>query len=128
VNKTILPALVMSVAMLVAAGCATPKKGAEHKPKWDVATEKEVSAALDRAVIDATKGWVKLKKDGVLMFCKRHRQIGSNLPSITCLTEAEVRVQVQNMQKYRDDMRQRSGRCPMGPGCRSDGGPNAAGN
>ena len=60
--------------------------------------------------------------------CKRKKEIGSNLPRIVCLTEAEVRVQVQNMQKYRDDMRQRTGRCVLGSGCRCDGGPNAAGN
>jgi len=119
--------LALAASTLLVASCTTPASQ-EPKPKWDVATETEVSAALDRAVIDATKGWVKLKKDGVLMFCKRARQIGSNLPSITCLTEAEVRVQVQNMQKYRDDMRQRSGRCTLGPGCNSAGGPNASGN
>jgi hypothetical protein len=122
------PVLSLVVAMLALSlsACATQKDAPD--PKWDVATEGEVSTALDRAMIDATKGWVKLKKDGVLMFCKRKKEIGSNLPRITCLTEAEVRLQVQNMQKYRDDMRQRTGRCVLGSGCRSDGGPNAAGN
>jgi hypothetical protein len=118
--------LALVAATLFVASCAAPPRQ-EAKPKWDVATEGEVAAALDQAVIDATKGWVKLKKDGVLMFCKRKREIGSNLPTITCLTEAEVRLQVQNMTKYRDDMRNRGGRCPMGPGC-TQSGPNAAGN
>jgi len=119
-------AVAMAASALFLASCATPAKQ-EAKPKWDVATEAEAAAALDQAVLDATKGWVKLKKDGVLMFCKRQRLIGSNLPTITCLTEAEVRQQVQNMTKYRDDMRNRSGRCPLGSGC-IQGGPNAAGN
>jgi hypothetical protein len=119
-------ALALAASALLLASCATPAKP-EAKPKWDVATEPEVAAALDQAVLDATKGWVKLKKDGVLMFCKRQRLIGSNLPTITCLTEEEVRQQVQNMTKYRDDMRNRSGRCPLGSGC-TQGGPNAAGN
>ena len=116
----------LAVCALFLASCAAPAKQAA-KPKWDVATEEEAAAALDAAVLDATRGWVKLKKDGVLMFCKRQRLIGSNLPSITCLTEEEVRQQVQNMSKYRDDMRNRGGRCPMGPGC-GQAGPNAAGN
>jgi hypothetical protein len=119
-------AVALAASALLLASCATPAKP-EAKPKWDEATEPEVAAALDQALLDATKGWVKLKKDGVLMFCKRQRLIGSNLPTITCLTEEEVRQQVQNMTKYRDDMRNRSGRCPLGSGC-TQGGPNAAGN
>ena len=125
-NKTVLAIPLLLASLLALASCVTPP--AKAKPKWDVATETEVAAALDKAVEDATKGWVKLKKDGVLMFCKRQRLIGSNLPTITCLTETEVRLQVQNMQKYRDDMILRGGKCTLGSGCRSDGGPNAAGN
>lgn len=127
-NQTLITALILTLSTFGLAGCATPAQETAHKPKWDVATETEVAAALDRAVLDATKGWVKLKKDGVLMFCKRKKEIGSNIPLITCLTEAEVRLQVQNMQKYRDDLRQRSGRCTLGPGCLSGGGTTAAGN
>jgi hypothetical protein len=89
------------------------------KPKWDVATEKEVADALDREFEKAAKGFVKLKKDGVLMFCKRYRMIGSSIRTLQCITEAELRTQVQDMNKYRDDMRQRSGRCTHGVGCTS---------
>jgi hypothetical protein len=126
-KSVVLPSLLLAASGLLFGACATPKKD-EPKPKWDVATEEEVAKALDLAVAKAAKGFVQLKKDGVLMFCKRYRQIGSNLPTITCLTEAQLRVQVENMQKYRDDMRQRSGRCTLGPGCSSGGAPNASGN
>jgi hypothetical protein len=115
-QQAVLRAVALAATALFLASCAAPPKQ-EAKPKWDVATEGEAAAALDQAVLDATKGWVKLKKDGVMMFCKRQRLIGSNLPSITCLTEEEVRLQVQNMSKYRDDMRNRGGRCTLGPGC-----------
>jgi type IV pilus biogenesis protein CpaD/CtpE len=120
-------ALLLAISTLLLGACAT-KPHEQPAPQWDVATEDEVAKALDLAVAKAAKDFVQLKKDGVLMFCKRYRRIGSNLPTITCLTEAELRVQVENMQKYRDDMRQRSGRCTLGPGCSSGGGPNAAGN
>jgi type IV pilus biogenesis protein CpaD/CtpE len=126
-NSVFRSGLLLAASAWLLMACATPKKD-EPEPKWDVATEAEVAKALDIAVAKAAKGYVQLKKDGVLMFCKRHRQIGSNLPTITCLTEAQLRVQVESMQKYRDDMRQRSGRCTLGPGCLSGGGPNAAGN
>ena len=67
--------------------------------------------------VEATTGYVKLKKDGALMFCKRYRVIGSNIATIQCLSEGEMRTQVDDMTKYRDDMRNRSGRCTLGPGC-----------
>lgn len=126
-KSVFLSGLLLAASGLMLMACATPKKD-EPQPKWDVATEEEVAKALDLAVARAAKNFVQLKKDGVLMFCKRYRRIGSNLPTITCLTEAQLRVEVENMQKYRDDMRSKSGRCTLGPGCRSDGGPSAAGN
>jgi hypothetical protein len=120
--------LLLLIAACGLAGCATSPQGSKPEAKWDVATEEEVAKALDAAVAKAAKDYVQLKKDGVLMFCKRYRQIGSNIPTITCLTEAQLRTQVQNMSKYRDDMRQRSGRCTLGPGCLSGGAPGASGN
>ena len=68
-NPGLLVSLVLAASALVLTGCAARKAGPD--PKWDVATENEVSASLDSAMLDATKGWVKLKKDGVLRFCKR---------------------------------------------------------
>jgi len=95
-------------------GQATPKK-----PRWSMASEEEVAAALDLEFEKAAKSYVQLKKDGVLMFCKRYRQIGSNIPTIQCITEAQLRTQVENMTKYRDDMRNRSGKCGFKGGCDS---------
>jgi type IV pilus biogenesis protein CpaD/CtpE len=89
----------------------------EQAPQWTMATEAEVAAALDLEFEKAAKGFVKLKKNGVLMFCKRYRDIGSNIATIKCITEAQLRTQVENMTKYRDDMRNRAGKCTRGVGC-----------
>jgi type IV pilus biogenesis protein CpaD/CtpE len=118
-NRKLFSALCLTAAMALSA-CAAKPEAQTPEPKWDVATEEEVAKALDLAVAKAAKDYVQLKKDGVLMFCKRSREIGSNIPTLKCLTEAQLRTQVQNMTKYRDDMRQRSGRCTIGRGC--DGG------
>ena len=86
------------------------------KPVWSVPTEAEVAAALEQKYLDATKDFVKLKKNDELMFCKRYKEIGSSIPRINCITTAEVRTQVDNMEKYRDDMRNKSGKCTHGAG------------
>jgi len=86
------------------------------KPVWTVPTEEEVAAALDKKYLDAAKDFVKLKKDGELRFCKRYREIGSSIARINCITESELRTQVDNMSQYRDDMRNKVGKCVMGKG------------
>ena len=117
-KNAFLPALVMSVSALIMASCAA--KPQKPEPKWEVASEQEVATALDLAVAKEAKSYLQVKKDGVLMFCKRYKEVGSNLPTIKCITEAQLRVRVENMQKYRDDMRNRAGKCPMGPlGCQA---------
>ena len=126
-NKNLfLPALLVAALCLTACVSSRPDEGqpraagqAEPKPRWSMANEKEVAAALDLEVQKAAKSFVQLKKDGVLMFCKRYRQIGSNLPTTQCITEAQLRTQVENMTKYRDDMRNRGGKCGYKGGCDS---------
>jgi len=88
------------------------KKG-EHD--WTVPTDDELRK-LDYKYLQASEDFVKLKKDDALMFCKRYRVIGSNIATIQCITEGELRTQVDNMTKYRDDMRNKVGKCVMGKG------------
>ena len=99
-------------------GKSPPKNG---KPVWTVPSEEDVAAALDhnKDLINAAKGFTKLKKDGVLMFCKRYRPIGSTIPQIQCITEPQLRVQFEEMTKYRSDMRQRTGKCDIHSGCQA---------
>jgi Skp family chaperone for outer membrane proteins len=110
---------------LLMAGCAStsspdaaPASAAEDKkkPVWTVPTEQETAAALDKKFEDAAKGYVKLKKDGVLLFCKRTKELGSNLPSIKCITEAQLRNQVETMDDYRE-RRRNAAKCTHGVGC-----------
>ncbi len=93
-------------------------------PVWSVPSESEVAAALEKKYLDATTDFVKLKKSDEIMFCKRYREIGSSIARINCLSAAEVRTQVDNMDQYRDDMRNKGGKCTRGRA----GGPPCGGN
>jgi hypothetical protein len=114
----------MLAAVIFIAGCASSPPDttqrsaaqAEKKPVWSVATEKETAAALDKRFENAAKGYVKLKKDGVLLFCKRAKEIGSNLPTIQCITESQLRNQVETMDDYRE-RRRHAAKCTHGVGC-----------
>ena len=103
--------------VLVIAGCASaPSAELEKKPVWSVPTEQETAAALDKKFEEAAKSYVKLKKDGELLFCKRSKDIGSNLPTIKCITEAQLRNQVETMDDYRE-RRRNAAKCTHGVGC-----------
>lgn len=114
----------MVAGALVMSGCAsappaesTPPSAAEQKkPVWSVPTEEQTAAALDQKFEDAAKGYVKLMKDGVLLFCKRSKDIGSNLPTVKCITEAQLRNQVETMDDYRE-RRRNAAKCTHGVGC-----------
>jgi hypothetical protein len=102
------------------AGCASDRTSAASepaaKPKWSVATEAETAAELDKKFHDAARSYVKLKKDGVLLFCKKQREIGSNIATLQCITEAQLRNQVETMDDYRQRRRD-AAKCTHGPGC-----------
>ncbi|HEU4779054.1 MAG TPA: hypothetical protein VFS58_04150 [Steroidobacteraceae bacterium] len=101
-----------------AAGEATISRSGGKGHDWKTVTEAEVAAEIDARLIDATKDFVKLRKDGEIVFCKRVKEIGSNIPTLKCLTQAQVRTQVEEMDNYREKMRS-VGKCPLGPqGCR----------
>ena len=100
-------------AQAASAQATTGKK----KPVWTVPTEDEVARELDVKYRDAARDFVTLKKDGELKFCKRYREIGSSIARINCLSEGELRTQVDDMTQYRDNMRNRSGKCTHNVGC-----------
>jgi len=113
-------------AIMGTSGCASApgvSEGQKASPKWTVPSEEEVAAALDndREMQEAARDLVKLKKDNELMFCKRYREVGSNIPTIKCITEAELRERVMNMTRYRDDMRNKGGKCTRSVGCSGGG-------
>lgn len=124
--KNVLVSIGVAILASCLSGCAaspgqqpeaTADDSAGTKPRWEAATEAEVAATLDRKVAEFARDYVQLKKNGVLMFCKRYRQVGSNLPTITCLTEAQLRTLAENTTEYRD-RRRSAARCPHGPqGC-----------
>jgi Skp family chaperone for outer membrane proteins len=88
----------------------------QTKHKWSMATETEVAAELDRKFEQAAKSFVKLKKDDQIMYCKRYKEMGSMIRTLHCITEAELRKQVEDSDAARDRMRQTMGKCNIAPG------------
>lgn len=111
------------------AQAAAAPPAAEQKPsppgqtryKWSNATEAEVAAVLDAKFREAAKQFVQLKRNDQVMFCKRYRDIGTMIAQIHCITEAELRKQVEDGEQVRQQMKNRMGKCDITSGCQAGG-------
>jgi Skp family chaperone for outer membrane proteins len=100
----------------VAATAAAPVS-----PAAEARTEADAASQLERKFQEAAKGYKVVQKDGKNMYCKKEKVIGSTIPTLQCISEAQLRLQVEQM----DDLRQRmrsGAHCTLGPGCSAGGG------
>jgi hypothetical protein len=91
-----------------------PPPPGQTRYKWSKASEAEVAAALDAKFQDAAKSFVRLKRNDQLMFCKKYREMGSSIRTLHCITEAELRKQVEDTDELRAQMRNKVGKCVLG--------------
>jgi hypothetical protein len=86
----------------------------ESKPEADAAT------LAEKKFQEAARSYRMVQKDGKTMYCKKEKPINSTIPRVQCITESQLRLEVQQMDEMRDRMRN-SSRCTRGPGCSAGG-------
>ena len=62
-------------------------------------------AVLEKKFQEAARGYRVVEKDGKTLYCKREKVLGSTIPTLQCLSEAQLRLQVENTEAARDRMR-----------------------
>ena len=106
---------------------ATTPNGEKQAPpgqrhyKWSRASEPEVAAQLDKKFLEVAKSYVQLKRDDQVMFCKKYKEMGSTIRTLHCITEAELRKQVEDSDQLREQMRHKMGKCDISSGCSAGG-------
>lgn len=130
-SKSIITSVVSGLCIALLAGCATsePAKAPEAAPAKAAATapapapstgastaEDEAAASLEKKFRDAARGYKVVQKDGQTLYCKREKLIGTTIPSMRCITEAQLRNEVETMDEVRNKMRS-GAKCTLGPGC-----------
>jgi hypothetical protein len=121
------PAAPESPPAATSAAAATPAAGEKQAPpgqrryKWTRATEADIAAQLDKKFEEAAKAYVQLKRDDQVMFCKKYKEIGSTIRTLHCITEAELRRQVEDSDQVREQMRHKMGKCDIHSGCSAGG-------
>jgi hypothetical protein len=84
------------------------------------ATESDTAAAMEKKFRDADRSYKVVQRDGKTLYCKRERVIGTTIPTMQCLTESQLRNQVETMDEMRGRMRS-NGKCTLGVGCGAGG-------
>jgi len=125
----LIPSMTLGVCVALLAACASqpateaaaaPVAPAPASAAPAAQTEADTAAALEKKFQDAAKGYKVVQRDGQTLYCKKEKVIGSTLPTLQCMTEAQLRNQVETMDDYRDRMRN-SSKCTLGPGCGAGG-------
>ncbi|HEU4779055.1 MAG TPA: hypothetical protein VFS58_04155 [Steroidobacteraceae bacterium] len=126
-NKFI-PSLALGICVALLAACASqpdandvpgataPVAAASAKPEPAAQTEGDTAAALEKKFQDAARGYKVVERDGKTLYCKREKVIGSTIPTMQCMTESQLRNQVETMEDMRDRMRSNA-KCTLSRGC-----------
>ncbi len=93
---------------------AAPSAAAAPAPA--AATEKDAAGAMEKKFQEAARSYKVVERDGKTLYCKRERVIGSTIPTLQCLTESQLRNQVETMEDARERLRS-SSKCTLGRGC-----------
>ena len=114
--------LVVGAALLGA--CASQSASTPSSPAPTSAAAPAVTAknepvspdAIEKRFQEVARSYKMVEKDGKTLYCKREKVLGSTIPTMQCLTESQLRLQVEQMEDVRERMRS-NGRCTLGSGC-----------
>jgi hypothetical protein len=100
-----------------AAPASAPVTPAAPAPDSAV-TEAQTATLMEKKFQEAARGYKTVQKDGKTMYCKRERVIGTTLPTLQCMTESQLRRQVESTEELKNRMRRGGGPCVQtGGGC-----------
>jgi hypothetical protein len=117
----------LSAALLVACASQPPTQGAGVPPSQESSTaaakqpvkstEGDTASAMEKKFQDAARSYKTVQRDGTTMYCKRERVIGSTIPTMQCLTESQLRNQIEATEEIKKRMRRGGGPCTQTGGC-----------
>jgi hypothetical protein len=114
-------ALLSGCASEPAASSAPAAQTAAPGPAAAATAEADTAAGLEKKFQDAARSYKVVQKDGKTLYCKREKVMGSTIPTLQCITEAQLRIQVENTDELRQRMRNRAGGCVQTGGCSGGG-------
>jgi hypothetical protein len=107
-------ALLGACASEPATNAARPPAAAPAPAPTAAAAEADTAAGMEKKFQDAARSYKVVQKDGKTLYCKREKVMGSTIPTLQCISEAQLRIQVENTDEMRQRMRNKAGGCMQG--------------
>jgi hypothetical protein len=101
---------------------ATPaaKPATAAQPTYSNNPEGDAATLAEKKFQEAARSYKQVQRDGQTMYCKKEKPMGSTIPRLQCISESQLRVEVEQMEETRQRMRNNS-RCTTGAGCGAGG-------
>jgi hypothetical protein len=95
--------VLMSLATILLVGCAAKPPAPDAKTIQPVTTavDQGTQTAADRRFTEETRGYKVAEKNGQKYYCRAERASGSNLKTMNCISESELRARVEDAEQYR---------------------------
>jgi hypothetical protein len=95
--------VLLNLATILLVACATKAPAPDTKTIGPAAAAVDESAqtAADRRFAEETRGYKVVEKNGQKYYCRPERASGSNIKTMNCFSENELRARVENAEQYR---------------------------
>jgi hypothetical protein len=97
--------VLLSLATILLAACAarppTPDTKTVGPATATAAADESAQTAADRRFAEETRGYKVVEKNGQKYYCRSERASGSNILTMNCFSENELRTRVENAEQYR---------------------------
>ena len=96
------PLLGLATILLVACAAKPPASDTPAEPAATIhVTDESAQTAADRRFAEETRGYKLVERNGQKYYCRSERASGSNIKSMNCFSENELRARVENAEAYR---------------------------
>ena len=105
----------LSLATILLVACAAKPPALDPQAIEASATteaDENAQTAADRRFAEESRGYRLVERKGQKYYCRSERASGSNLKSLHCFTENELRVRLENAEAFR-----RRSKASCAPGC-----------
>jgi len=87
--------ILLATGVLLMASCAS-------QPASSPATAREPSPLLEMKFQRAAQHYEKFQYEGQVVYCKKEKPTYSNIPEVQCLTESQLRREVESFERWRN--------------------------
>lgn len=100
-SKHVFRSVLLAVGLLFMAGCASQRASTAASAAVP-ATTPAAATLLEKKFQQAARSYLKFQSVGKTVYCKKEKVTTSAIPVVQCLSESELRLQVEAFERWRN--------------------------